>query len=397
MADKPRRILSIEDEETVRRSIVSYLEDSGYEMLEASDGEEGLRRIREDKPDVVLCDLRMPEMGGLDVLRSIGDRTEDLPFIIVSGTGDMSTAIDSLKLGAWDYVTKPIQDMAVLEHAIDRALERVTLIRENKRYREHLEATNTQLRASLRQLEEDETAARRIQFELLPHAPAVRNGFHFDRFVRTSTLLSGDFVDYFIIDDAHVGFYIADVSGHGVSSAFVTVLLKSTMDHLLDQFRRGEDDIVLKPGAALARLSDTLLKRNLGKYLTMFYGVLDVRNNALRCANGGHFPQPLLRTADSAKFFDLKNVPVGLFPDSTFTEIEVSLGDDFLLAMFSDGVFDLMPEESVIDKVAALKELVDSTGTTCEQIVTRLGADGEESPPDDVTLLLVRPVTSSVA
>lgn len=394
MADPPQRILSIEDEDTVRRSIVSYLEDSGYEMLQAADGAEGLRRIEEDKPDVVLCDLRMPNMDGLDVLRKVSERTDDLPFIIVSGTGDMGTAIESLKLGAWDYITKPIQDMAVLEHAIERALERLHLIRENARYREHLEETNTQLRASLRQLEEDETAARRIQFQLLPQTPTAHNGYRFDRYLRTSTYLSGDFVDYFVIDEHHVGFYIADVSGHGVSSAFVTVLLKNTVDHMLDRHRRKEDNIILNPGAVLSHLSKTLLEQDLGKYLTMFYAVIDLRLNEMVCSNGGHFPQPLLRTRCDADYLDLRNLPVGLFPDSQYKEINVYLGDEFLLALFSDGVFDLLPQDSVLDKVAALKEMVDNTTLTAEMLVQRLGADAEEQPPDDVTFLLVRPQSS---
>jgi serine phosphatase RsbU (regulator of sigma subunit) len=391
MTDSPHRVLSIEDEDTVRRSIVSYLEDSGYDMLEAADGEEGLRRIREDKPDVVLCDLRMPRMDGLEVLRSIADLREELPFIIVSGTGDMGTAIESLKLGAWDYITKPVQDMGVLEHAIERSLERVRLIRENTQYRAHLEATNSQLRASLRQLEEDETAARQIQFQLLPPTPGTRGGLHFDRYLRTSTYLSGDFVDYFTIDDQHVGFYIADVSGHGVSSALVTVLLKGTVDHVLDRYRRGEDDLILQPGTLLEHLSVTLLDQKLGKYLTMFYGVLDRTTRTLACSNGGHFPQPLLRSGESAEYIDLRNVPVGLFPDSTYKEAHIDLPEDFLLALFSDGVLEVMPEESVIDKVAALKEMTLEGTASSEDFVRRLGIRDEDQLPDDVTLLMVRP------
>jgi sigma-B regulation protein RsbU (phosphoserine phosphatase) len=82
--------------------------------------------------------------------------------------GGMSDAIQALKLGAWDYVTKPIEDMAVLEHAINHALERARLRRENREHREHLEGVNEQLRQTVRQLQEDEAAARRIQFQLLP-------------------------------------------------------------------------------------------------------------------------------------------------------------------------------------------------------------------------------------
>ena len=148
-------------------------------------------------------------MDGLQVLAAVTHEFPELPSLVVSGLGGMSDAIQALKLGAWDYVTKPIEDMAVLEHAIDHALERARLRRENREYREHLEAVNEQLRQTVRQLREDEAAARRIQFQLLPENDKVYRGYQFSRHLLTSQYLSGDFVDYFAIDGDHLGFYMA--------------------------------------------------------------------------------------------------------------------------------------------------------------------------------------------
>ena len=132
-------ILTIEDEDVVRNNFVTYLEDSGYSVLQASNGRIGLDIFRRKKPHLVLLDLRMPEMSGLDVLAAIRNEAPAIPVIIVSGTGNIKDAVEALCLGAWDYVTKPILEMKVLEHAIDKSLERSQLLQENLRYRAHLE------------------------------------------------------------------------------------------------------------------------------------------------------------------------------------------------------------------------------------------------------------------
>ena len=89
-------------------------------------------------------------------------------MIVVSGVSLLNYAVQALKRGAWDYVTKPIHDMAVLESAVRRGIEHAELLRQNREYREHLEALNRELTQALEQLQDDEEAGRRIQFQLLP-------------------------------------------------------------------------------------------------------------------------------------------------------------------------------------------------------------------------------------
>jgi CheY-like chemotaxis protein/nitrogen-specific signal transduction histidine kinase len=133
-------ILTVEDDPLVRKGIITYLRGIGYTMLEAEDGAEGLAIFRRGHPDLILTDLRLPNMDGLEMLSTVRKESPDTPVIIVSGMGTLGDSIKALQLGACDYVTKPITDMALLAHAIDRALERVRLIAENRKYQHFLEA-----------------------------------------------------------------------------------------------------------------------------------------------------------------------------------------------------------------------------------------------------------------
>jgi sigma-B regulation protein RsbU (phosphoserine phosphatase) len=178
------RILTIEDEQPVRSGIVAYLQDSGFSVLEANDGATGIDTFRREHPDVVLCDLRLPGMNGLEVLSTISSESPDTPVIVVSGVSLIAYAVQALKRGAWDYVTKPIHDMGVLESAIRRVLDHARLIHENREYQKSLEKLNRELEQTLGRLQEDEETGRRIQHQLLPEDDQTLGAYH--------TISSGD-------------------------------------------------------------------------------------------------------------------------------------------------------------------------------------------------------------
>ncbi len=136
---KPSRILIIDDEKAVRDSFNAHLEDCGYEILTAENGRVGLSLFEKEAPDLVIVDLRMPEVDGMQVLEQIGRLSPLTPLIVASGTGIITDAIDALHSGAWDYLLKPIEDMSILTHAVAAALEKGQLKRDNQAYRQHLE------------------------------------------------------------------------------------------------------------------------------------------------------------------------------------------------------------------------------------------------------------------
>jgi response regulator RpfG family c-di-GMP phosphodiesterase len=134
------KVLIIDDESVVRKNIAAFLEDQNDEVLESENGKAGLDLFRQENPDIVLCDLKMPELDGLGFLKETTKESSETPIIMISGASDIDDVIEAIRLGAWDYITKPIHDMGVLEHALNKAIERANLLKENRLYREHLES-----------------------------------------------------------------------------------------------------------------------------------------------------------------------------------------------------------------------------------------------------------------
>ncbi|THB81685.1 MAG: response regulator [Desulfobacteraceae bacterium] len=133
------KILTIDDESYIRQSIRTYLEDYGFIVFEAENGKKGLEVFEKERPDLVLLDLRMPEMDGLQVLENLRKTAPDVPLVVASGTGNITAVVEALHLGASDYILKPIEDMKVLYHSVNKCLGESRLKRENKAYQEQLE------------------------------------------------------------------------------------------------------------------------------------------------------------------------------------------------------------------------------------------------------------------
>ncbi|RMR54323.1 Response regulator [Pseudomonas cichorii] len=383
-------LLIIDDDDVVRASLAAYLEDSGFSVLQASNGLQGIQTFEQQKPDLVICDLRMPQMGGLELIRQVTGLSPQTPVIVVSGAGVMSDAVEALRLGAADYLIKPLEDLAVLEHSVHRALDRARLLQENQNYREKLETANRELEASLHLLQEDQDAGRQVQMNMLPTTPWAIDEFQFAHQIIPSLYLSGDFVDYFRVDERRVAFYLADVSGHGASSAFITVLLKFMTTRLLFESKRGGTLPEFKPSDVLSHINRGLISCKLGKHVTMVGGVIDEDTGILTYAVGGHLPLPVLFADGEAHYLQGRGLPVGLFNEATYQDHELELPGSFSLTMLSDGILDLLPGDTLKEKEAVLPQMVKTAGGSLEglQEVFELATLGEM--PDDIALLVLR-------
>ena len=237
-------ILTIDDEQAIRESFHLYLEDYGYRVLEAENGRVGIALFESQNPDLVLVDLRMPEVDGLQVLDYVVRNAPDTPIIVVSGTGVIGDVIQALHLGAWDYMLKPVQDLSVLLHAVKKNLERSRLSRENRAYQQHLEdqvrkrtaelqQANEELREANRQLTRSEEKYRSI-FESLTDvyfqvdlnglveelSPSIVNNLNYQR----ERMLGCRLWDYFA-DPAHCDRMLDRLEQVGMVSDFEALLV----------------------------------------------------------------------------------------------------------------------------------------------------------------------------
>ena len=124
-------LLIIDDEKAIRKTLTEILSFEGYKIEEAPDGEEGLRKFKEKTYDAVLCDIKMPKVDGLVFLQKATDSNPDVPIIIISGHGNIETAVEAVKKGAYDFIQKP-PDLNRLLITIRNAMERNTLVTEAK-------------------------------------------------------------------------------------------------------------------------------------------------------------------------------------------------------------------------------------------------------------------------
>jgi len=124
-------ILIIDDEKAIRKTLGEILSYEGYKLEEAGDGEEGLKKFRDKEYDVILCDIKMPKMDGIEFLEKAKEVNPDIPVIMISGHGTIETAVEAVKKGAYDYISKP-PDLNRLLITIRNAMDKTSLVAETK-------------------------------------------------------------------------------------------------------------------------------------------------------------------------------------------------------------------------------------------------------------------------
>jgi putative two-component system response regulator len=129
-------ILIIDDEAGLRRSLSAHLEDRNFDTLEAANGQEGLDLLKANREHIeaVVVDLNMPVMDGYSFIKHALPLAPETPIIVLSGVGVVEDALSAIRAGAWDFITKPLHNMDILDHTLGKVFERARLIRENRQY-----------------------------------------------------------------------------------------------------------------------------------------------------------------------------------------------------------------------------------------------------------------------
>lgn len=401
------KVLIVDDEDEIHQITRLALRDfvfqqhrlqfiSAYSAAQAKD-------VLADHPDIalILLDVVMEtDDAGLTLVRYIRDTLQNSLVRIILRTGQAGQAPEQQVVQDYDindYRAKTELTVQRLSTTVLSALRAYiaiaqlahlndTLEQQVQARTAQLQTTNQQLQHTLAELEAGERAGKQVQFKMLPQQDFSSADFHFSHALYPSEFMSGDFVDYFPADEHKIVFYIADVSGHGVASAFVTVYLKRFIGANLERYRRGSSEKLIDPAALLTALNTDLLQEKIGKYIALFYAVLDTRTAEMTYANAGAFPWPLLLQGQNASYLPLKSTPVGMFDFANYTNRNMQLPPDSCLLLFSDGILDLLPQQSTELKLQHLLQ-------TCQRhhdiapLLQALAIDPGQPLPDDLTVL----------
>ncbi len=208
------------------------------------------------------------------------------------------------------------------------------------------------------ELQADQRAGQSIQLGMLPKQNKVMIGYRFSRWVQPSLILSGDFIDYFPLQDRYLACFLADVAGHGASSALLTVMLKNISWRLQQKFGLPSFNL---PGDLLAWINETLIGQSIEKHVAMFLGIIDTRDDTLHYSMAAQYPPALLCKPDgNTQLLQQQAKPLGLFSDASYTSEQLPFPEGATLMVFSDGVMDCLPSSQFADKEAALVEMTQS-------------------------------------
>ena len=339
--------------------------------------------------DVILCELNLKNISWVDARHALRKMDVQVPAIMLSEVADAERMMTALRLGASDFFLRQVEDEGALIRSIERCVRQRRLRRELQESRQRLEAANRELRGTVKMLEQDQQAGRQVQLRMLPATPLVLDDYVFSHTVIPSLYLSGDFTDYFTLGQDYVTFFMADVSGHGSSSAFATVLLKNLFARKRSDLLRRSDDTIMQPVAMLKHANKELLDLGVGKFSTMVVGLLDMRENTLRYSVAGHLPLPVLVSDAGAQYLQGEGSAVGIMEDAQYQEHSLALPDSFMLAVFSDGILETLPPKNLIEKEEYFLKVFEQAADSPEELVTLLGLDHVETAPDDIAALFV--------
>ena len=323
----PPLILIVDDNPTNVDILQARLAANNYETITAADGEEGLAKAREAKPDLILLDIMMPKMDGLEVCRHLRADTSlpFMPIILITAKADSKDVVAGLEAGGDEYLTKPVDHAALVA--------RVKSMLRIKSLHDTVLEQSAQLRAQL------ETATK-IQSLFWPKIPKMKAGGHIWGKSVPATYVGGDLYDVIPLPDDSLLAYVADVSGKGVPAALIMAALSTNI--------RSEALIQSEVDKLLETVNNTLhsLISEEGFFATIVLARYWPASGKMELALGGHL-QPLWIAGNGmGNLPPLKGISIGVTPNVTYEKQEMMLSPGESILFFSDGVIEAENENN---------------------------------------------------
>ena len=331
------KVLIAEDEAATRMRLQRNLEKMGFEPTVAENGAEAWKLFQEGEFPLVLTDWMMPEMDGLELVQKIrSNGQEQYTYIIMlTSKSEKSEVVEGMEAGADDFVTKPFDrnELRVRVRAGQRIIELERALSEQNQ-----------------RMKTDLSAAAELQESLLPSVAPQVDGVSFAWKFRPCDELAGDILGAFKLSDECVGFYVADVSGHGVAASLLSVSISRMMDptlsvsSLLVQAVEGsETPRITPPSEVLRELNRRFqIEESGGRFFSIAYGVLNVRTQKLLLGSAGHPPVMRISRDQVAKPLGAEGMLIGIIDDYEYEDYEAQLDHGDRLFVYSDGVVEQM-------------------------------------------------------
>jgi phosphoserine phosphatase RsbU/P len=375
-----KRVLLLVDDDAENIQVVHAMLKDDYKIRVAKNGAKALELARvEPVPDLILLDVIMPEVDGYEACSRLkADRkTRDIPVIFLTGKTDVADEARGFAVGAVDYIHKPFSPPVVTAR-----------VRTHLMLRDARETVNQQLSTLNRELE----MARQIQLSILPQQTPCIHGLEIDARYVPMNSVAGDFYDFLVIDEKHVGILIADVSGHGLPSALIASMLQTA---LAAQRENASD-----PAQVLSGLNRALCGKFLNNYyVTAAYLFVDMERAMVNYGGAAHPPllQWRSRTGCAAECVE-NGLMLGPFSTATYSAITFPLEEGDRILLVTDGIIEAKDSSNEEFGMERLRQVVQSNhalpiGCFSDLVIGEItrwcGRDMGASQSDDITLVAI--------
>jgi sigma-B regulation protein RsbU (phosphoserine phosphatase) len=316
-----QKTILIVDDTPINIGVISGALKDSFATKVATSGEKALViASAKDKPDLILLDIMMPEMDGYEVCRRLkaDPGTRDIPVIFLTSQTEAEDETKGFEVGAVDYIHKPFSA------AVVKARVRTHLM---------LREAHAVIARQLVEINTELEMARQIQLSILPSSTPKITGMDIVARYIPMTSVAGDFYDFIVVDERHVGILIADVSGHGLPAALIASMLQVA---LTAQARH-----VSEPGKVLAGLNQALCGKFQHNFVTAAYVYVDLEKNIMKYGGAGHPPLLLWRKSTRSASELLENgLVMGQFEEAAYDSVQIPIepGDRFFL--YTDGILE---------------------------------------------------------
>ena len=274
-----RRVLIIEDDVIYSSLLSNYLLDRGFDVFNAGTGKEAKEILAKVKPNVVLCDLELPDVSGLSILEDILKSPEAMPVIVISASDDLSDIRAAVRLGAVDYLVKPVQQLDVLEFAIENCLTRKDL-------EINYEQERWELEDHLDVLFHDQSMIARLAQDLTPHEFLQTGGVKVDYELG---LNDGEkvWIDYYRLSDSQVVMLLARAQATSGQDVVALLVLKTLFNPILRSGLSGNLQLLSNPHLLLTRLNNELCHSRIRAAFDVVCASINTQTKEIRWSQAG--------------------------------------------------------------------------------------------------------------